>query len=198
MGGTTGTLVGGATLGNGLAYISSTTGQYVNLAAGLFGSYTSVSVELWVNTPSSNGNLARLFSWGASTTGSDQNSFMVARASGSNVLLFGYAASTTATFQLCTSTASFDGQSSMHVVLTVTQGGYAYLYKNGVLVCSSSFLITNLPPPTAFYVGNNMYATNGYGLSGGSFDEFRLYGGVLSGAEVLSNYNEGKGNLFVN
>ena len=87
----------------------------------------------------------------------------------------------------------FDGVTNMHVVLTLSAGEYPRLYVNGVLVLLASYSLPTIPVPTYFSIGHSGGDANAYLL--GSVDEFRIWGGVLSANEVLSNYFAGTGEL---
>ena len=123
----------GATVTNNKANFT-TSGKYVNLCSGLFGSYTAVSVEAWVTTTGINGAYARILQFGAyigSGLPANKNSIAVRRESSNVITLiwFDIAGSEFA----CISSAPFDSQTSLHVVVTVSAGDYAKLYINGVL-----------------------------------------------------------------
>ena len=85
----------------------------------------------------------------------------------------------------------FDGATSMHVVLTLSAGEYPRLYVNGVLVLLASYSLPAIPVPTYFNIGHS--GGDAYSYLLGSVDEFRIWGGVLSANEVLSNYFAGTG-----
>ena len=185
-----GSLIAGATVVDNQAVLSSPT-QYVNLPSGLFGNYTSVSVEAWVTTGTSQCTWASIFQFGAMKS-SDENSLYVQFCTDN-------AACTLNNFDLgwwyfsgkhaiASTATSFSGQTNMHMVVTVTQGGYARIYLNGILAGTTTSVINPLPPAKVFVLGSFFNAN-----FVGSVDEFRIWGGVLSPADITARYRQGPG-----
>ena len=184
-----GSLIAGATVTGNQATFA-TNGPYVSLPSGVFGAYTAVSVEAWVTT-GVNSNWTRIFQFGASST-SNSNSMTVCRCNDAATcslgnIEFSWRRSDGTTSSYSTSIA-FNGQTNLHLVMTVTEGHYARLYINGLLAGMIRVVVSPLPPANVFYVGNSL-ATGNQLI--GSVDEIRLWGGALSAAEVASHYSQG-------
>ena len=172
-----------ATVSNNQANFS-TTGRYVNLPSGLLSSYAAFTVEVWVSTAANSG-YTRIFQVGQGT--SNSNSFALYRDAGKCRLTW---------FNLtgesnCFSSASFDNQVNMHVVITASVGDYARLYVNGLLKGSTPGVVTQMPPSSTFYIGKS-FSPYDPGLIG-SVNEFRIWDGAMSAADIASRYSRGPG-----
>ena len=164
-----------------------TSGPYVNLPSGLFGSYAAVSVEAWVTT-GVNTMYARVFQFGASGT-SNANSILVYR--DSTAATFSLQWFTSGSYQsFFVSTVSFDSKANVHLVVTVSAGDYARLYINGVLLGNTPDVVNPIPPPTTFYIGKSFDGEPGLI---GSVNEFRIWAGVLSATDITTRYSQGPG-----
>ena len=158
-------------------------GQFVSLPATNLAGVTALSIEMWVDT-GANVDSAPLIAWGDSL--SNLNSWIVASRS---------AAAVSAVWRLSgapvcgpvSSTHAFDGQTGMHVVLTVAAGSLK-LYVNGMLAGSSSCAGSALPPVNYFYSGSSPAGT-----LVGSVNEFRVWTGALSAVDVAAHYSQGPG-----
>ena len=165
--------------------------QYLSLPSTAFGAFTSVSIEMWVTTAANNPSYATLFGWsGTSSQGDWNNNFYICREASSNLFDLGYFAS--GINLIGASTASFDDQTNMHLVLTVAPGDRGRLYKNGELVAVTARTIAAFIPPAIFHVGNNAGSPNDYGFQG-SIKEFRIWEGILSPSDVSTHFIEGSG-----
>ena len=185
-----GTLMAGATVTGNQATFA-TSGPYVNLPSGLFGSYMAVTVEAWVTTGVNTG-WPRIFQFGASVTLSQANSFTVYRESSTNKFSLCWRDSTAT--QYAYSDVAFNSQSNFHVVMTISIGDYARLYINGVLQTTTAAVVSSIPPPTVFYIGKSFKADTGLV---GSVNEFRIWGGALSATDIATRYSQGPGDVFV-
>ena len=168
--------------------------QRIQLPANVLGSCVEYSVEMWVST-GTNANLAPLFSFGTDAT-TYASLIYVARSAELISATWNDIYSHTCT---ATSTIKFDGQTNMHVVLTVT-ATFITLYVNsgsGSSVtstnCSSvSFALNGvLPTINYFYVGHYLGGT-----LVGSVDEFRLWQGIVSATDVSNQYSIGPSEYF--
>jgi hypothetical protein len=81
-------------------------------------------------------------------------------------------------------------QTNAQIVLTLPAGGYPQIYLNGALLYTSSVIMSSLPTPTYFYLGNSLDTTN---RLYGSINEFRIWGGALSASDIFSDYQQGPG-----
>ena len=178
-----GSLMAGATVTNNQANFTSS-GQYVNLPSGLFGSYTAVSVEAWVTTGANSNIYPRIFQFGASGT-SNTNSIVVFKSV--YVCATWFSASLNSFYG---SSVLFDGQTNVHLVMTISAGSNAKLYINGLLQGSIPAIVTTIPPPSTFYLGKSFDGATGLI---GSVNEFRIWGGALSAADIATRYSQGPG-----
>ena len=181
-----GSLIVGATVTNNEATFT-TSGQYVNLPSGLFGSYTAVSVEAWVTTGVNSG-YQRIFQFGDSAT-SNYNSMLVWCGSAPQFLDFTWFVGNSVGSFFAT-TVLFNNQTSLHLVMTVSAGANAKLYINGVLSGITSAVVNPIPQPNSFYIGKSFDGAPGLI---GSVNEFRIWGGVLSATDIATRYSQGPG-----
>ena len=160
----------------------SSTDQGLNLPSSVLGNNTALSIELWLTTTTGSRN-SRVFEFGP-VAGSDTNSVLVykERNSGNIYMCAGQP-------QCYSSAIGFDSQ-NLHLVMTLSVEGYARLYINGTLAIIASYALPAIPTPTFFSVGR-WSTTDQYMI--GSVHEFRIWKGVLSPAEVLSNFFSGTG-----
>ena len=175
----------GATVTNNQATFA-TPGAYVQLPSGLFGSYTAVSVEAWLTTGINNpSEYTRIFEFG-SGTGSPMNCIEVSGPDIFYVSQFG-----DGTGVGCSSSVSFNSQTNLHVVVTVSEGEPTKMYINGVLQCTIGHIFSQIPSPNYFYIGRSIYLSSHDGLIG-SVDQLLVWGGALSADDVASLYLQGK------
>ena len=176
----------GATVTNNQATFA-TSGPYVNLPSGLFGSYKAVSVEAWVTT-GVNSNYARIFEFGTSSS-SDRNAIIVAKANGFFWMGSHDSAGVESSFTI-PSAVLFDSQTDLHLVVTLSAGDYARYYVNGTLLGIASAVVSSIPPPDVFYIGKSLSLEPGLI---GSVNEFRIWGGALSATDIATRYSHGPG-----
>ena len=175
----------GATVANNQANFSSS-GPYVNLPSGLFGSYTAVSVEAWVTT-GVNTAWNRIFQFGAT---SSTDSIAVWRNANSNTFLLVWCGSAAVENGKVYTSMPFNSQMNLHVVVTMSSGDVGRLYINGVYKGSTPAVVTTIPSPTVFYVGKSFDGQPGLI---GSVNEFRIWGGALSATDIATRYSQGPG-----
>ena len=185
-----GSLMAGATVTSYQATFS-TSDQYVNLPSGLFGSYTAVSVEAWVTT-GVNSAWTRVFQFGANvvSAGTNTNSILVQRDSSNAIVLSWYNSAGTQSGFI--SSAPFDSQTSLHVVVTISAGDNARLYINRVLQGTTPAVVNSIPLPSVFYISKSFDGNPGLV---GSVNEFRIWGGVLSATDIATRYSQGPGEI---
>ena len=192
-----GTLVGSVTVVNQKAVLASN-GQYVSLPSGLFGSYSSVSVEVWISTGANSLN-ARVFEWGHYFAGGAQKKILSVLRDGSKYPATVYVTwwdTSVGLYPYTESSISFDNQASLHIVLTVTGGTLARLYINGALAATLDagyFPQPSFPRADTFGIGKGFDSISVTPTLIGSVDEVRVWGGVLSAAEVSTRYSQGSG-----
>ena len=79
---------------------------------------------------------------------------------------------------------------SLHVVVTVTPGDFARLYCNGAPVAVTSTVVTAIPSPDTFFLGLGFAGAPGLV---GAVNEFRVWSGILTLADVAARYAIGPG-----
>jgi len=180
---TNGTLVGGAYISGGSVYLTSSS-AYVQLPAGLliniWAAYSSFSIECWTTTDLISA-YSSLFYFGQYqyTVGLGVNQNKV---TGKPYVGFWNPSKNKA--QGSVLSTPFGGQVDLHVVLTVASDGSFLLYLNGVSAFTkSSFKISPVPYDVYGYLGFTNFV--------GSIDEFNMWAGVLTPAQVLARYKTG-------
>ena len=189
----TGTLQAGASISNGQLFLTSNS-QYVTLPVGTIPkNATSFSLEAWATTAASSGGSGwnRLFavynpiSLGEITVSRSQSTLGLG--SEWNTVL-------NTQFMKYYSNPSFpfDGQTNIHVVLTVTIGDFARLYLNGVLYATSTSAITSA---LGFFNQNKQISIGCVAFSSlgfvGSMSEFRVWQGALQQADITAHFSAG-------
>ena len=186
VGASAGTLMGGATMSGGQALFPYQ-GPYVQLPAGVLGSSSSVSIEMWMYVSSSNtAGWPRLIDFGTSGAVNNMN---IARDSNTGYLVSAYNSPTG--FVEAVTSFAFASLGYVHVVLVVPSGGYAQLYVNGnlALIAPSTFTIPSVSQQTLFYIGRS---PNGLTLRlVGSVDELRIWSSALDATQVKASYTAG-------
>ena len=185
VGASAGTLMGGATMSGGQALFPYQ-GPYVQLPAGVLGSSSSVSIEMWMYVSSSNtASAPRMIDFGTKV-----NNMNIAR-DFNGFFLLQYNSPTGWVSNADTSFA-FASLGYVHVVLVVPSGGYAQLYVNGnlALIAPSTFTIPSVSQQTLFYIGKSLTAVD-VGLVG-SVDELRIWSSALDATQVKASYTAGR------
>ena len=182
-----GTLVGTPRVTGGRVELR-LSGQYVSLPPVIVRSMTAFSMEMWVDTGMNSGTTLPLFVWG-DALGTSTECIYVNRYTGGSV----FAGWNRNGAPICTVTSSqpFDGQTNMHVVLTIAGDGFMRLYINNLMTVSSSCGNVVLPPANYFAIGNSPAAVLNVSLN-----EFRVWTGVLSAADVAAHFSQGPGELI--
>ena len=177
---------------------------YVQLPVGILGSPSppSVSIEVWITTlpgaqsgyNSASGSYTRIFQFGGHTANSNAGSIIISRDGN------------TGNFQFLTTPdaknyygadfpLNFDGATNLYIAIVISSSGGGSFYMNGAL----AFTVSGLSIPTGT-VGELNYLGFGYdggspGFSG-SVDEFRVWQGALSAADIATHYNVGPNSTF--
>lgn len=186
-----GRLYGNATLTNNALLLTGTAGGYVGLPGGLVSWSSAATFEFWA-TFGTNANWARVFDFGT-TSGNfgSQYVFFSPRTS------FG-----TQRFEIATAAGTFTRDpaptlenQTVHVVCILDPvNNYAAVYTNGVLETQAISPDPAIPPLTGVnaslgYLGRSLFASDGW--LNGSINEFRIYDGRLTPAEIMANYKAG-------
>ena len=171
-------------------------GNYVafNHSALLFDNFQSVSIEVWLTT-GVNDNWARIFQFGpAANLGDNQNSVFLFRDARYSYICVAYVNANLdyngdSTWETCSTTQFSNIHYPTHIVVTLTNNGYQELYVNGTGPFTSAFQAP-LPAPNVFWMGRSFA---GDSALVGTLSELRIWGGVLSQADVTTNFAFGPG-----
>lgn len=182
-----GTLNGTATL-DGSQLVLDGNGSYLLLPAGIISGYSALSIETWASF-GANGNWVRLWDFGDQNASGAGNSSIYFtphnNAGGLQMTIFNPGGSTDVALS-----TNLDNVSNIQIVGVYTDQ-HMDLYFNGALVGQN--LSVNPPVTTDVdvnsFIGKSMFNADPY-LTG-SVDEFRIYEGALSAAEVASHYAAG-------
>lgn len=191
----TATLEAGATISNGQA-VFAYSGPYLNIPNTVFGSYTAISIEVWVTTginieygSNGNPNYARIYQFGEVYSSSQTNSMAICRDGGDGLILYQYTPASGPSVYADTSMV-FNSQTDLYVAMTMGAGGSIILYLNGTLATESSDgSVVSVPPATYFYVGKSLKPGDAGFI--GLVNEFRIWGGILSQSQIATNYQQG-------
>lgn len=189
-----GMLVGNAILTNNALKLTGTSGDYVNLPGGLVSGAAAVTLEFWA-TFGSNGNGARLFDFGDSSNSAGQNFLSFSPHTAANTAQLDLT-TTTGTLNLGTP-GTFDNLALLVDCIIDSVNGYDAIYTNGVLLTA----VTNAPPPLTgvspawSFIGRSLFGTDAW--LNATIDEFRIYDGRLTPADVTANVQSGPDALAV-
>jgi len=207
------TLNGGATLGGGQVTLDGSSG-YVQLPAGILSGLDEVTIQTWASFGSPINTWASLFAFGNTDyagNGMNYISLQPHPSGAGTQLAFGQgdvAQERDAVFS-----STLDGQTNVQVTAVYHPlAGYETLYINGAQVATVS-MFNDLIDPVAFmgptynnqsilaytlgadnlnYIGQSLFSTNQ--TLNASIDEFRIYDGPLSRAQVMASYQAGPNN----
>jgi hypothetical protein len=180
-----GTLVNGATwttghAGNAVNLISSAN-QYVSLPTGIVSNLTSCSIIAWVKLNSS-GTWSRIFDFGSGTT----NYMFLSPVGTGNLIRFAITIGGGGAEQRLDYNGTL-ANGAWHQIAVTLGSGTGMLYVDGSPVATNSaFTVSpaDLGSTTQNWIGRSQYAADHY--LNGAVDDFRIYRGVLSPAEVAS------------
>jgi hypothetical protein len=179
-----GSLEGQATVTNNALQLNGSYGNYVNLPGGLVSGSTAATIEFWA-TFGGNGNGASIFDFGNTTNQLGQNYLSLApqgAASGAQLTL----ATTSGTFNLSTPQSFNNLPLQVDCIIDPT-GGYEAIYTNGTLVTSATGTVPPLSNVSSAwsFIGQSLFSTSAW--LNASLDEFRIYDGRLSPAQITAD-----------
>lgn len=206
---TNGVADGSGFSGNGTLQLNGTNGC-VLLPPRLVSVLSNFTVEAWVtwNGPSSS-VWQRLFDFGISDHGTNAESigtnYVIFTPNQGGTELFGFEETTVNPFGtnvdpqalILSGTASFPIGEEVYLALTYDPlGGSTRLYLNGTLVASASgtFNPTGRFTDYSDWLGRSQWERDPY--FNGSYDEFRIWQGVLSDQQIASHYAVGPDQQF--
>ncbi|MCS7091573.1 MAG: LamG-like jellyroll fold domain-containing protein [Verrucomicrobiota bacterium] len=168
---------------------------YVELPPGLVSSLDAVTIEAWVDL-GPQGSWVRVFDIGDHTSGGAQNGIsyiFLSRpwAATPTRLVFSDGVTAASEVVLDAGTFSLEGFNGQIVAVLDGPNNQMALYANGALLTSGPMnnkQLANLRDVKC-WIGRSLYAADA-GLSG-TIDEFRIYAGALSAADIAANYAAG-------
>ena len=210
-----GTLIGGATLDGSQVTLDGATG-YIQLPAGIVSGLDEVTIELWGSFGSPINTWANIFAFGDTDgNGNGENYITLQPHTGGGTCSANFGQGDPAAEWDAVVGSTLDGLVNAHIVVVYHPlAGYEAIYTNGVLAAENT-LFNNLTDPVAFagptynsssivnytlganylgYIGHSLY--NADPTLNGSIDEFRIYSGPLSAAQVAADHALGP-NQFI-
>ena len=186
-----GYLWGNATISGAQVVFDGDPNSYVELPSRMISSYDSVTFEFWASV-GVNAIWSRIFDFGHYTAQAD---------GGSQSYVFFTPHTATPSTRICLSDGAeayldfgpaLDGYNNTHlVVIFDPTANTQSMYTNGVLAGSATLAGKQLSNVNdlACWLGRSMYAADN-GLTG-SIDEFRLYAGALTPAQITADFAAG-------
>jgi hypothetical protein len=194
-----GTLFGDAEVSGGAAVLNGDVtlrNSYVNLPDHLISSYDAVTLEGWVTLGATIGGWARIFDFGNQNSGAGGLSYVffcphtgLTPPTTRVVLSDGITANNEAVLDF--GGLTLDGFSGQVAVVYDPPNNLQSLYTNGVLVGSASLngKVLSGVNDQHCWLGKSLYAGDA-GLPG-SIDEFRIYAGAMSAAQIAADFAAG-------
>ena len=165
-------------------------GNFVNLPGGLVSGSSAATIEFWA-TFGANGNGASVFNFGNITNQAGQNylSFSPQNTTGSAQL----ALTTTGGALNLSGPQSLNNLAVQVDCIIDPLNGYAAIYTNGILMSSASGTVPSLNSVSSAwsFIGQSLFNTNAW--LNATLDEFRIYDGRLSPAQMTADYQLGPG-----
>jgi hypothetical protein len=166
-------------------------GAVVELPGQLISGLTNVTIEAWVTWAGGSKNDQQVFEFG----GGDPLTWLGICARRSDTKALGFSVAAADTDALLSAASALPTNHQTHVVLSYNQlANTARLYLDGV----KAGLLTGVPAlsdlkDTAGYLGTTVSAASA--TFDGTFDEFRIYSGAMSDAEVAASFAGGPDTL---
>lgn len=168
------------------------TDDHVSLPANVVGTLNNFTISTWVHLDAAT-TWSRIFDFGS---GENSYMFLTPSAGGSNVVRYTITNSGGTGEQIIDGTAALPTGAWTHVAVTLT-GNLGILYVNGVEVGrneSMSLKPLDLGASTQNWIGRSQFAADPY--LDGRVDDFRIYSGALSAADLLALANGQAGALL--
>lgn len=178
-----GVLPNGGTFGGGQLALAASSQQYLQLPSGILSNYPAVTVESWVTFYDQLPVNCFYFGFG-NTNGGSGNSYVFCAPQGGRIAI---TASDWSGEQNAYSGTDFSFQSDFHLVAVFNPpAGCLSLYTNGVLVGINTAVTVPMSAVNDVYsyVGRSLYSADPYPDL--TLDEFRIYSGALSSAEIAA------------
>jgi Concanavalin A-like lectin/glucanases superfamily/Bacterial Ig-like domain (group 2) len=190
VGGADGTLNGGATLdGTGTLTLDGSTG-YVQLPAGIISSLTNATIEFWV-THSTAANWQRVFDFGEDDGAGNGMDYIFFSAQGAPGFRFTVKPPTAGESPVLDGPTGLLVGVETHITINYNvSAGVASVYQNGQFVLSGTITTPlNLINDVNNWLGRSQYAADS--TFGGVYNEFRIFEGTLTPAEVTASESLG-------
>jgi len=183
-----GMLQGSAAITNNALQLDGAYGDYVNLPGALASGASAATIEFWASF-GTNGNWARVFDFGDFTNASGTNYLSFSPHTVSNTAQLGLV-TTAGTLNLNTP-GTFDNLALQVDCIIDPVDGYEAIYTNGVLL---SEVTGTIPPLNSVssawsFLGRSLFGTDAW--LNATIDEFRIYDGRLTPAEIAANVRSG-------
>jgi alpha-L-arabinofuranosidase len=188
-----GTLPNGGTFGGGQLALASSSNQYLLLRTGILSNYPAVTIEAWVTFWDQLPVNCFFFGFGNTISGSGQ-SYIFCAPQGGRIAI---TASDWSGEQNAYSDTDFSFHTNFHVTAVFDPpDGCVVLYTNGVLVGINTAVTVPMSSVNDLfcYVGRSLYNADPY--PDFTLDEFRIYNGALSPAEIAATQALGPGQLL--
>jgi hypothetical protein len=199
------TLSGGQLVLDGVAADTSFASLPSYLIARTNLSQNALTIESWATIYPGSVTWARLFDFGASSSGQGDNYifFTPVGGSGDTRLVVSDANPGWLSEQIVSIPGTLAGQTNVHIVCVMNPNLSRHVmvvYLNGTLAGWLNNLTKNLDGITDLYnwLGRDLYSADNAWLAG-SIDEFRIYDGEMSAAQVAASYqNSGPNSTNIN
>jgi hypothetical protein len=197
------TLNGGATLGGGQVTLDGSSG-YVQLPSGILTSdLDAVTIETWA-TLGTIGNWGVLYAFGDSDGNNGMYYISCQPHTANNTFQIGIADADPGNSheQDAWANGVWDGYANVHVVAVYhPEAGYTAIYTNGLLAAINSSVTIPLTNALATvdplnYLGRSLYSADPYFSV--SYDEFRIYNGPLTQAQITASDEAGPNTVNIN
>jgi len=179
-----GLLQGNAAITNNALQLTGAYGDYVNLPGGLASGSSAATIEFWA-TFGANGNGAELFDFGDSSNAVGQNYLSFSPHTVSSIAQLGLV-TTAGSLNLATPRI-FDNLALQVDCILDPANGYDAIYTNGILLNA----VTNTTPPLGSvssawsFIGRSLFGADAW--LNAAIDEFRIYDGRLTPAQLAAN-----------
>ena len=179
-----GSLPNGGVLSSGQLTLSSASQQYARLPAGVVSSLGGITIMAWVNL-ASNANWSRIFDFGNDTS---TYMYLTPQSGSSGKPQFGITTGGAGGEQNISSGSNLSTGAWHQVTITLSAGA-GFVYLDAAAVGTNSGMTLNpssLGSTANNYIGKSQYSGDPY--LNGSIEEFRVYNGALTAAQVSQDY----------
>jgi len=185
---------GGTFTGTNLQLQGSVT-QYVQLPQGILKNYTAVTIDLWATFPDQLPVNCMLYAFGNTDVNGAGENYIFCAPQGGRIAISGVDPGYDGE-QGTGGAGDLSFQQSIHITsIYDPPAGYESFYTNGVLVSQNNAVTVPMSyvADVLNYISHSLYTGDPH--EDMYIDEFRIYNGALSAADVAANQNLGPGNL---